>query len=444
MGEVASRSGPPSGGVERFLAFLERQPWITDALFVAIPLSVLTYASQDSFYGRNPLLPGWVELAVALTMAGVLALRRTWVVPAAMMVAGTALLMVVLLIPPSIQIVAVPITVYTVAKFGSPKASRAFLGLGLAGAVLVLVPYAANVFWIGPSGAGPSPVRMLGFQEIIVATVVAGFCATTVMVAWMLGEVGARGRRQLAEIEERNRLLIRERAHEAAAAATDERLRIARDMHDVVSHSLSVMIAQADGGRYVAVADPRSAERALETIADTGRESLVELRRMLGVLRSADDAVQHRPQPKATDITELVDSVRAAGLPVDHRQPDWLGELTEGRSLAVYRVVQESLTNTLKHAGPDARSRVALTTSGTDLLIEVVDEDPSGSSAARADGADQTPGPSARPGSGIEGMRERVSLYGGTVDAGPEGTGFAVRARLPGAAPATAAKEERR
>ena len=444
MGEVASRSGPPSGGVERFLAFLERQPWITDALFVAIPLSVLTYASQDSFYGRNPLLPGWVELAVALTMAGVLALRRTWVVPAAMTVAGTALLMVVLLVPPSIQIVAVPITVYTVAKFGSPRASRAFLGLGLAGAVLVLVPYAASVFWIGPAGTGPSLVRMLGFQEIIAATVVVGFCATTVMVAWMLGEVGARSRRQLAEIEERNRLLIRERAHEAAAAATDERLRIARDMHDVVSHSLSVMIAQADGGRYVAVADPRSAERALETIADTGRESLVELRRMLGVLRSADDAVQHRPQPKATDITELVDSVRAAGLPVDHRQPDWMGELTEGRSLAVYRVVQESLTNTLKHAGPDARSRVALTTSGTDLLIEVVDEDPSGSSAARADGADQTPGPSARPGSGIEGMRERVSLYGGTVDAGPEGTGFAVRARLPGAVPATVAKQERR
>src|SRR5699024_11232081 len=120
----------------------------------------------------------------------------------------------------------------------------------------------------------------------------------------------AAARPRRAGLAARTPRLTRERARAAAAAATDERLRLARDMHDVVSHSLSVMIAQADGGRYVAVADPRSAERALETIADTGRAALVELRRMLGVLRSADDAVQHRPQPKATDITELVDPVR--------------------------------------------------------------------------------------------------------------------------------------
>ncbi|MFC4753179.1 DUF7134 domain-containing protein [Dietzia aurantiaca] len=154
MGAATTSPAPPSGRVERVLAFLERHPWITDALFVAIPLSLLTFAaSRDSFYGQNPLLPGWVELTLSLTMTGVLALRRTLLLPAAMTVAGAALLMVVLLIPPSIQIVAVPITVYTVAKFGSPKISRAFLGLGLAGAVLVLVPYAANVYWIGPASA---------------------------------------------------------------------------------------------------------------------------------------------------------------------------------------------------------------------------------------------------------------------------------------------------
>src|SRR5699024_1985623 len=138
MGDATTPLAPPSGRVERVLAFLERQPWITDALFVAIPLSLLTYASQDSFYGPNPFPPGWVELTLSLTMTGVLALRRTLLVPAAMTIAAAALLMVVLLIPPSFQIVAVPITVYTVAKFGSPKVSKAFLGLGLAGAVLVL------------------------------------------------------------------------------------------------------------------------------------------------------------------------------------------------------------------------------------------------------------------------------------------------------------------
>lgn len=437
MGAATNPPAPPSGRVERVLAFLERHPWITDALFVAIPLSVLTYASQDSFYGRNPLLPGWIELGVALTMTGVLALRRTWLVPAALTVAGTALLMVVLLIPPSIQIVAVPITVYTVAKFGSPKVSRAFLGLGLAGAVLVLVPYAANVFWIEPAGTGPSSVPTFGFQEIIVATVVAGFCASTVMVAWMLGEVGARSHRRLAEIEERNRLLIRERAHEAAAAATDERLRIARDMHDVVSHSLSVMIAQADGGRYVASSDPQAAERALGTIANTGRESLVELRRMLGVLRSVEDPPDHRPQPKATDIADLVASVRAAGLPVEYRAPEWLGELPEGQSLAIYRVVQEALTNTLKHAGPDARSEVTVSAAGSELLIEVIDHDPrvqaghSGSGAGTRGVGEAGDSDLERVGSGLEGIKERVTLYSGTVDAGFEGTGFAVRARFP-------------
>ena len=446
MGAATTSPAPPSGRVERVLAFLERHPWITDALFVAIPLSLLTFAaSRDSFYGQNPLLPGWVELTLSLTMTGVLALRRTLLLPAAMTVAGAALLMVVLLIPPSIQIVAVPITVYTVAKFGSPKISRAFLGLGLAGAVLVLVPYAANVYWIGTPATGPSAVPTLGFEEVVVATVVSGFCASTVMVAWMLGEVGARGHRRLAEIEDRNRLLIRERAHEAAAAATDERLRIARDMHDVVSHSLSVMIAQADGGRYVASTDPHAAERALGTIASTGRESLVELRRMLGVLRSPEDPVDHRPQPKATDIAELVASVRAAGLPVEYRPPAWLAELPEGQSLAVYRVVQEALTNTLKHAGPDAHSEVAITTVGSDFLVEVVDHDPQAAAGQPGVGTtgDAEDPDGERRGSGLDGMKERVALYSGTVDAGFEGTGFAVRARFPRAGRAAAASRDR-
>lgn len=447
MGEAASRSGPSSSGVERVLSFLERQPWITDALFVAMPLSLLSYASRDAFYGQNPFLPGWVGLALSLTMTGVLALRRTLMIPAAVTVTAAALLMVVLLIPPSIQILAVPITVYTVAKFGSPQVSKSFLGVGLAGSLLVLVPYVANVFWFGPSATGRSAVPALGLQEAVVATVVAGFCASTVMVAWMLGEVGARSRRRLVEIEERNSLLIRERAHEAAAAATDERLRIARDMHDVVSHSLSVMIAQADGGRYIAGTDPQAAEHALGTIANTGRESLVELRRMLGVLRSTGNPVEHRPQPKAADIAELVDAVRVAGLPVEHQQPEWLDELSEGQSLAVYRVVQESLTNTLKHAGPDARSQVSMTAAGPDLLVEVVDRDPSGSAGARAASTEHSgradPHDPAHPGSGIEGMKERVALYSGTVETGLEGTGFAVRARFPGAALVSLAKEGR-
>ena len=231
---------------------------------------------------------------------------------------------------------------------------------------------------------------------------------------------------------------------ELAAAA--ERTRIAREMHDIVAHSLTAVIAQADGGRYAGRKDPQKAIEALDTISSTGRDALTQMRQLLSVLRddSGTPARGTDTPPGLAGVPALVQDAERAGLRVDYRVLGNPVEVDVAVGLSVFRTVQESLTNTLKHAGPDARSRVALTTSGTDLLIEVVDEDPSGSSAARADGADQTPGPSARPGSGIEGMRERVSLYGGTVDAGPEGTGFAVRARLPGAVPATVAKQERR
>lgn len=402
--------------VERTLAFLDRRPWITDTLFLVLPLTLidltmLTVLNNVDFV-RDRL---WLSVGVSLAMTLPLAVRRVWVVPSAWAVAVVSLVTVVWLAPPTFAAVAVPVVVYTTTKFASRRASRFFFALGMIGSLLLAIPTAATVY-LGPDAAPwpPAPVDYVAFAAQTV------FAASVVMLAWMLGEVGGRNRRKVEAIEERNRLLIREQAHEAASAATAERLRIAREMHDVISHSLSVMIAQADGGRYAARADPSSAERALATIAATGRTSLTELRRMLGVLRSAEDAPRNRPQPTAADLPDLVAAVQASGLPVEFRSAADLSELPAGLSLAVYRIVQEALTNTLKHAGAQATSQVAIAAEEGDLVVEVVDSDPS------------PPITTEGTGSGLSGMRERVALYSGTLDAHREAAGFAVRARFPG------------
>lgn len=402
--------------LDRLAALLDRRPWIVDSVFLALPLVLMALALMSTPTVTSVL--GLTPLAHVLTFAMILALafRRMWPVPMATVVAVAGFLLVAIVATPGVAAISPPIMVATVAKFGSARASRVFLGVGLAASLLVMVPFVGTAF----VNTNYSPIPM-DAGTIIAVAVGAAFSATCIMVAWIIGSIAATGRRRTAAIEERNRLLIRERAHEAAAAATDERLRIARELHDVVSHSISVMIAQADGGRYAAAADPRAAEAALGTIAATGRTSLAELRRMLGVLRTEEEPDRTRPQPMATTIGELIASVKAAGLPVEYRLSADVTGLPAGLSLAVYRLTQEALTNTLKHAGPEARSEVTIAADGGDLLVSVVDHDP-------------RPGASAEPGrgSGLKGMLERAALYSGTVAAGREGDGFAVRARFPG------------
>nr|WP_269809454.1 histidine kinase [Kineosporia rhizophila] len=226
--------------------------------------------------------------------------------------------------------------------------------------------------------------------------------------------------RDEARLEERARLLESEAEQQAQLAATAERARIAREMHDVVAHSLSVTISQADGGRYAAQHNPEAAITALETISATGRQALADMRALLGVLRD-DSTQQLTPQPDTEAIKDLVDQVRGSGLTVTL---EVLGEpvvLPAGPGLAAYRIVQESLTNVLKHAGPSAEARVRLMWLSEALEIRVEDD---------GRGAAATP---ATPGSqGLIGMRERATLYGGQLEAGPrQGGGFGVRAYLP-------------
>lgn len=226
-----------------------------------------------------------------------------------------------------------------------------------------------------------------------------------------------RSRSQVAELEEQ---LARDTEAERALAAADERARLAREMHDVVAHTLSVVVAQADGGRFAAAHNPKGAAQVLETIADVGRSALQEMRALLGLLRDADDDAALGPQPSIADIPALVASMRDGGLDISFVTTGTPRPLPIGAGLALYRIAQEALTNILKHAGPNPRAFAQLTWQ-TQALVLTVSDDGRGA-AARGDG----------DGLGLAGMKERASLFGGTLNAGPRaGGGYLVRATLP-------------
>ncbi|MFE6353631.1 sensor histidine kinase [Streptomyces rochei] len=230
-------------------------------------------------------------------------------------------------------------------------------------------------------------------------------------VAALIGVTVRTRRNYTAALEDRARRLETERDQQARIAAAAERARIAREMHDIIGHNLSVITGLADGGRYAAAKSPERAAQALDAIGSTSRQALGELRRLLDVLREDAPGRPHSaelaPQPSLTDLAPLVDGVRRAGLPVRttvHGRPD----LPAGRQLAVYRVIQEALTNTLKHAGPDATADIQLRYGeGGSVTLTVTDT----GRAVRSD----SPG----DGRGLPGMRERTALYGGTLEAGP-------------------------
>jgi len=227
-------------------------------------------------------------------------------------------------------------------------------------------------------------------------------------------------RAQVAALRDRAVQLEIERDQRTQLAAATERTRVAREMHDIVGHSLSVIITLADGGAYAADLAPERGKEALHLIGDTGRRALAELRRALGLLREQADAVDLSPQPAVADLDSLCDSIRAAGPEIVYQTTGDLSTLDLGVQLSAYRIVQEALTNALKHAGPLTKLHLELTADGPQLRILVRDT-----------GGPGTPGETGGTGHGLIGMRERAALYGGTVVAGPEpGGGWAVRAVL--------------
>ena len=319
-------------------------------------------------------------------------------------VAGVSALQALALDLPTWGQVAFPVALYSLARFGDSRSALAGLMVGFAGA------FVGSWVWLSGWDA-------LNYGAMVSYLMTIG---TIVIAAWALGTLGRTRQAYVDALEQRHLQLLQDAEQRAALAAADERARIAREMHDVVAHGLSMIIVQADGARYAARTDPSIAPPVLDTIATAGREALTEMRRLLGLLRSGDGADGARPQPRLGDLHELVAEARAAGMRVEAALPGTDVVVDAGVGLTVYRLVQEALNNVRRHAGPGAAARVSVAAAPDALEVEVIDD--GRGAAAEGDGR----------GLGLVGMRERVATHGGELETGPlVGGGWRVRARLP-------------
>jgi len=312
-------------------------------------------------------------------------------------------------------------------------------------ALAVATSVAANFLWVLDAGfvlavalmvaaysagahtvAARARIAVVGVGALIaINAAINGFAlGDTVFIAMILGGAWLAGRAMHYHREREQLLktlmidLERERDTKARSAVAEERIRIARELHDIVAHAISVIVLQARGARRSLTSHPSETREALDTIEATGGQALTEMRRLLGLLRTGEEEVALAPQPSLRFIEQLVAHVREAGVPVDVTVEGEPIELPPGIDLSAYRIVQESLTNTLKHAG-SATARVVIRYRKDDLELEVAD---SGVRAAGGDGE----------GHGLVGMRERVLIYGGRLETGRRDSGgFTVRARLP-------------
>jgi signal transduction histidine kinase len=244
------------------------------------------------------------------------------------------------------------------------------------------------------------------------------FIAIFIAGPWIAGRVIRRRQQRERGLEARAIVLERERDTRAREALVEERARIARELHDLVGHAISVMLLQARGGRRMLAIDPEETRRALDAIDHAGAQALAEMRRLLGVLRQTEEELALAPRPSLTRIDELVAELTGTGLPVDVTVEGEPFELPPGIDVSAYRIVQEALTNALKHAGP-ARAQVIVRYTPEDLELEVLDD---GAGTGNGGGS----------GHGLAGLRERVAVYGGELEAGRRADGgYALRARLP-------------
>jgi signal transduction histidine kinase len=254
------------------------------------------------------------------------------------------------------------------------------------------------------------------------------FGGVVMFVAWYVG-------RRLRLRNQRAAQLQREQAAEAHRIVIEERARIARELHDVVAHRVSLMTVQAGAAKAVAAEDPEGARRAMGAVEEAGRQALEELRHLLGVLRPETDLDGLGPQPGLADLPRLVEQIRGAGVEVSLATDGVAAELPARVDLFAYRIVQEALTNVLKHAGPGAHTEVRLGTDRSGIVVEVLDDGQGTDNAVESAGGRRSDDPhrqDRRSGHGIVGMRERALLLGGTLDARPRpGGGFRVVAHLP-------------
>ena len=356
----------------------------------AISMGILVSLAQDDV--------SWnVGAGAVLIMVHGLCLvaRRRW--PEAVLAAQvvTGLLVVLLGLPPVTLGIAIVIGLYTVAAYRPT-------GVSLPALVVVEI-VAATTQWIARNQ--PDLSTIIGNAVVLGA-------------AWYLG-YSMYTRREYAErLERRNAELERARDELEKSIVTQERLRIARELHDVIGHSMSSIAVQSGVGAHVIDEDPEAGKRALLTIESTSKSALSEIRRVLGVLRDNGSEAALDPAPRAEDLEQLVHEISTNGPEIDLQVSGDISDLPAGMGTAIYRIVQEALTNVVKHSGA-SRARVVLTRTRDAINVEIVDD--GSRSPRRADG-----------GHGLVGMRERVELFSGEFHAGPlPDGGFRVGALLP-------------
>ena len=381
-------------------AWLRRHPTLVDGVLAA----ALLLGGVGPAFAKGM----FIGIPLAFGLAVPVMFRRRYPVAAYATAVVAGGIQVALGIRPAATDVAILVLLYTLAAYTPRRTSVWGLAVCLAGSAVAILR------WISLTGHG-----VLGWL-IAGATLFAG----PALLAWVLGDSMRYRRAYYASLEDRAARLEAERDAQAQIAAVAERARIARELHDVIAHNVSVMVVQADGASYALDADPGRAREALAAISATGRQALAEMRRLLGVLRREEEggAFERAPQPGIGELGELLDQARGAGLPVSFTVEGEPHPLPGGIALTAYRIVQESLTNTRKHAGPMASASVTLRYADTALVLAISDD-------GRGDLGGAMPGAT---GHGLTGMRERVAACGGSVAAGPRpGGGFEVVATLP-------------
>ncbi|GAA2537859.1 MULTISPECIES: sensor histidine kinase [Streptomyces] len=395
--------------MQRLYDFLRRHPAWVDGFWAVVLFGISVLSAAPAEAARGTELPA-LTVPVTLLLCLVVALRRR--MPERMLVLALAvgvaqLITDVSTVPADFALLVI---VYTVAAIGARWASRLALTAGLCAAPL------AQVRWPNEEAGTAGNLAIVIFQTVPFA------------LAWVLGDSIRTRRAYFAQLEERAARLEKEREAQAKVAVAAERARIARELHDVVAHNVSVMVVQADGAAYVLDAAPDQAKKALETISSTGRQALAEMRRLLGVLRTGEhqEAGEYVPQPDVQQIEDLVEQCRDSGLPVDFKIEGTPRPLPSGVELTAYRIVQEALTNTRKHGGPNAGASVRLVYFDDGLGLLVEDDGKGAPHELYEEGGFDGQG------HGLIGMRERVGMVGGTLDAGPRpGGGFRISALLP-------------
>ena len=364
-------------------------PFATDA---ALAFALAAVVLFEVFTSKGYLTgSAWVYVPVAVLMTVPLAWRRRAPLLVVVLVMGSFAAQSLILDPtptPDVELIPALIAAYSVAAHGERWVPWVGGGIGIV----------AGLIW-------------LGVDDFLLPIVMFGG-------AWLAGRLVQKRQLYAQAFAERARVLELERDANARVAAAEERVRIAREMHDVVGHSVSVMVVQAGAERLALGEESPATREALLAIERTGREALAEMSRLLGVLRKEGEGLALAPRPSIAQVDALVQTVRAAGVPVELRVEGDQTDLPPSVDVSAYRIVQEALTNVVKHAGP-ARATVVVRYSGRAVELEVTD-----------DGEGSVNGNAA--GYGLAGMRERVALHGGTLDAssGSDG-GFTVKPRLP-------------